>query len=98
VRLTAKGKKARVEHARRLNAVEKNWEKSVGRMTLEVLRKGLDAVIDHPKFVDGLKPHAGGWRLNKRYVAQTDAVLAYPRAGLPHHPMITHRGGFPDGC
>jgi DNA-binding MarR family transcriptional regulator/predicted transcriptional regulator len=96
VKLTAKGKKARDDYPKRVAAVGKRWEKSVGRQTVAVLRRGLDAILDHPKFVEGLKPH-GGWRVDKRYAAQTDAVLANPRAGLPQHPMITHRGGFPDG-
>jgi hypothetical protein len=34
----------------------------------------------------GLKPYPDGWR----------ASLPPPQ-GLPHYPMILHRGGFPDG-
>jgi hypothetical protein len=96
VKLTAKGKNARDDHPKRIATIEKRWEQSVGRQTVVVLRKGLDAILDHSKFVEGLRPH-GGWRVDKRYARQTEAVLADPRAGLPQHPMITHRGGFPDG-
>ena len=98
LKLTAKGKEAREDYPTRVAAIEARWELSVGRQTLVALRQGLDTVLDHPKFVAGLQPHAGGWRLDKRYVALTNATIADPRAGLPHHPMITHRGGFPDGA
>ncbi len=96
VKLTPKGKKSRDDHPKRIAAIEKRWEQSAGRQTVSVIRTGLDAVLDHPKLIVGLKPH-GGWRVDKRYLAQTNAVLADPRTGLPHHPMLTHRGGFPDG-
>jgi hypothetical protein len=98
VALTAKGKKARDEYPKRVAAIEKRWAAEVGSPTVDALRKGLDAILDHPKFVDGVTPHNGGWRLDKRYAALTNAMLAEPRATLPHHPMITHRGGFPDGA
>jgi DNA-binding MarR family transcriptional regulator len=98
VKLTAKGKKARADYARSLSAIEKRWEKTFGKQTVHTLRKSLEELTGHTKFVEGLEPHDGGWRLNKRYIAQTNAVLADPRGALPQHPMITHRGGFPDGC
>ena len=98
LKLTAKGRKARDEYPRRVAAIEARWEQSVGRQPLVVLRNGLDAILSHPKLVDGLEPHTGGWRLDQRYIALTNAVLADPRAALPNHPMITHRGGFPDGA
>jgi hypothetical protein len=34
----------------------------------------------------GLEPHPGGWRESVR---KPDT--------LPHHPMVLHRGGYPDG-
>lgn len=98
VKPTAKGKKARQEYERSLSLIEKRWENTHGRKTIDAIRKTLDTVLDTPKFVEGLTPHEGGWRWNKRYIALTNAVLASPRATLPCHPMITHRGGFPDGC
>ena len=45
----------------------------------------------------GLEPPPGGWRLTKRYIEQTKAVLDDPLAALPHYPMVLHRGGWPDG-
>lgn len=97
VKLTAKGKKSRDHYLRSLATIEKSWEKAFGKQTLESIRGTLNGVIANRKLVEGLKPHDGSWRLNKRYIAQTNAVLADPHAALPHHPMITHRGGFPDG-
>ena len=31
------------------------------------------------------------------YATATARLLADPRAALPHHPLMLHRGGFPDG-
>jgi DNA-binding MarR family transcriptional regulator len=98
VKLTANGKKARDGYPGDVSAIEKRWSKTVGKPTLATLRGSLEALVSDAKFVDGVTPHEGSWRLNKRYLAQTEAVLADPRAALAHHPMITHRGGFPDGC
>lgn len=98
VKLTAKGRKARNESARLLSTIEKRWEKALGKQAIDAIRGGLASVIGNTKFGEGLTPHELGWRLNKRYIAQTSAVLANASTALPHHPMITHRGGFPDGC
>ena len=45
----------------------------------------------------GLRPHPGGWRGSKPYLAQTEAMLEDPTGMLPHYPMVLHRGGWPDG-
>ena len=31
------------------------------------------------------------------YATATARLLADPRAALPHHPLMLHRDGFPDG-
>jgi DNA-binding MarR family transcriptional regulator len=98
VKLTTKGKKARDAYQGAIADIEARWEKSVGRQTLVVIRKGLDTILGDPKFVEALEPSPGSWRLDKRYAPLTEAQLAHPRQALPHHPMITHRGGFPDGA
>jgi hypothetical protein len=41
-------------------------------------------------------PDPGSWRARKPYLAQTEAVLADAGA-LAHYPMVSHRGGYPDG-
>ena len=45
----------------------------------------------------GLVPYPGGWRAHPPYLSQTEAMLADPAAALPYYPMVSHRGGFPDG-
>ena len=45
----------------------------------------------------GLVPPPGCWRGEKPYLTQTRRVLAEPAAALPWHPMVLHRGGWPDG-
>jgi hypothetical protein len=47
--------------------------------------------------VEGLVPPEGCWRGERPYLAQTQRVLADPLASLPRHPMVLHRGGWPDG-
>jgi hypothetical protein len=45
----------------------------------------------------GLVPPEGCWRAERPYRAHTDRVLADPLGALPRHPMVLHRGGWPDG-
>jgi hypothetical protein len=45
----------------------------------------------------GLVPPAGCWRGQHPYLKQTKRVLADPTGALPRHPMVLHRGGWPDG-
>jgi hypothetical protein len=44
----------------------------------------------------GLVPHPGCWRAEKPYLAQTERLLADPTGAMPWHPMVLHRGGWPD--
>jgi hypothetical protein len=62
------------------------------------LRAALEAVVSQREaLAAGLVPPPGGWRGEKPYLAQTRRVLADPAAALPWHPMVLHRGGWPDG-
>ena len=45
----------------------------------------------------GLVPPQGVWCGERAYLAQTQRVLADPTGALPWHPMVLHRGGWPDG-
>jgi hypothetical protein len=45
----------------------------------------------------GLVPHPGGWRAGPPYARLTQAMIADPAGALPHYPMVSHRGGYPDG-
>ena len=61
------------------------------------LRDALEAVVERPEALSaGLVPPAGCWRGEKPYLAQTRRLLADPFATLPWHPMVLHRGGWPD--
>lgn len=101
-RLTAKGEKAQAEAEGRLANIEKRWAKNFGSPTLRKLRDSLEDLAKPSKLgrsllAETIEPPEAGWRWHKRYRQLTDAFLANPRGALPRHPMILHRGGYPDG-
>jgi len=49
------------------------------------------------RLAEGLRPYPDGWRAHKPYLAQTTAMIDDPGGSLPHYPVVSHRGGFPDG-
>lgn len=62
------------------------------------LRNALVAVLSQTDGLsEGLIPPEGCWRAEKPYRAQTDRLLVDPLGSLPRHPMVLHRGGWPDG-
>lgn len=62
------------------------------------LRDALCAVLTQTDaVVDGLTPPEGCWRAMPPYREQTQRLLSNPVGALPWHPMVLHRGGFPDG-
>jgi DNA-binding MarR family transcriptional regulator len=91
VALTAKGRKAEEEYRRRLGVVEEEWRDRFGAAAVLHLRESLEDLVgdgsaaSSPLF-RGLEPHLNSWR----------ASLPKPDL-LPHHPMILHRGAYPDG-
>jgi len=90
VRLTAKGRKARAEHVRRLAAVENEWSERYGAVTIARLRDVLERLVGDAEasgLLECIEPHAGGWR----------AAVA-SRTVFPHQATVLHRGGFPDGA
>lgn len=63
----------------------------------EQLRAALHAIVDRPgELSAGLVPPEGCWRAQRPYLTQTRRLLADPVAALPWHPMVLHRGGWPD--
>ncbi|UFS59589.1 MarR family winged helix-turn-helix transcriptional regulator [Subtercola endophyticus] len=44
-----------------------------------------------------LAPPLAAWRASIPFAAHTSAVRADPFAHLPRFPLVTHRGGYPDG-
>ncbi len=62
------------------------------------LRACLEVIVSQREaLAEGLHPPEGCWRAEKPYVTQTQRMLADPTAALPWHPMVLHRGGWPDG-
>ena len=102
VHLTHEGSSVKTTHTRRLTEIETSWNERFGAEALGNLRAALEAMYDEPKghslISPGLVPPERGWRATKAYKAQTEAFLGSPRNGLPHHPLLTHRGGWPDGA
>lgn len=96
-RLTRFGTGARdaipAQHAR----VEELWSQRLGHSRVERLRSATGAVLEQPNLAAGLAPPPGAWRSEPRYLPQTEAMLSDPSTGLPRHPMVLHRGGWPDG-
>jgi DNA-binding MarR family transcriptional regulator len=95
--LTQKGRTAQAAVAPILAALETRWQSEFGADVVEQLRAALEALLANPRLPEGLQPPATGWRAQKPYAKQTAALIADPRSALPHFPLVTHRGGWPDG-
>ena len=92
VRLTTRGREAQ-ERAQRLHA-----EVGRGRRPSPAAPRSARRHPRRPELLAvGLRPHAGGWRGTRPYLAQTEAMLDDPTGVLPHYPMVLPRGGWPDG-
>jgi DNA-binding MarR family transcriptional regulator len=102
VRLTPKGRAARDAYWRHVDDVEARWRARYRAGAIDRLRAALERLFDHaegepPRLAEGLVPSPAGWRNRTQYRAQTEAMQRDPAAALPHHPMVLHRGGWPDG-
>jgi hypothetical protein len=91
VRLTAKGRKARLASRELLEMVEARWMEGFGAATIDDVRSALAQIAVDPSggpspLFAGIEPYPDGWR------------VSVPRPEtLPHFPMVLHRGGYPDG-
>jgi DNA-binding MarR family transcriptional regulator len=81
--LTAKGRQAQETYHRLVWMIEERWRARLGNETIRTLRDSLERLEQSVRVPE---PYPGGWRAS---VPTAD--------GLPHYPMILHRGGFPDG-
>jgi DNA-binding MarR family transcriptional regulator len=102
IRLTSKGEEAQQAYLRRLAIVDDRWRERFGEQTIAALRESLTALILQKiggqfSLAEGLMPYPDGWRARKPYLLRTLAFIADPGGSLPHHPMVLHRGGYPDG-
>jgi hypothetical protein len=87
IALTAAGTAARLDYERR--AVRPSGG------DLDVVLRELLGRSD--EVAAGLVPPEGNWRGEAPYLKQTQRILADPTGALPWHPMVLHRGGWPDG-
>jgi hypothetical protein len=78
------------------------WREQFGAGLIDELRAGLTELLtrrdpEGPTLAVGLMPGPDGWRGQAPYGNLTRIFVADPAAALPHYPMVSHRGGFPDG-
>jgi hypothetical protein len=97
VRLTDRGQRGRAKYERVLAATESAWRARFGVGAIARLDRALDSILGVDSFAEGLEPYPSGWRANPPYATLTKALLANPVAVLPEYPMVSHRGGYPDG-
>lgn len=87
IQLTEGGLQAVEEYRRRAREVKDDR-----------LRHALDAVLEQGEALSAcFVPPEGCWRGEHPYLAQTQRLVARPTAAMPWHPMVLHRGGWPDG-
>jgi DNA-binding MarR family transcriptional regulator len=92
--LTERGAAAQRRHHELIERVDDTWRERFGPDA----GAALTAIRDQTAaLVAGLTPPPAGWRANPPYASLTKALLADPAASLPHYPMVSHRGGYPDG-
>ena len=89
--LTPKGRRAHKAYLQLVRTIEERWQARFGNDAIHSLRELLESLIGEPTaqlspLFRGLVPYPNGWR----------ASIPKPE-GLPHYPMVLHRGGFPDG-
>ena len=89
-RLTAKGGRAQDAYLQWAGTVEPQWEARFGAHAVRRLRAATERLVTEPAVQSplwrGIEPYPDGWR----------AQVPRPRT-LPHYPVVSPRGGFPDG-
>ncbi len=94
--LNAKGEEARDLYQPLVQQIEDRWRETFAAATIAELRQSLERFVGDPSaspLFGGLVPYPDGWRAADYLKAkQTGKALL-----LPQYPMVSHRGGFPDG-
>jgi len=88
VSLSDSGLRARGKYLETVNKIEISWNNRYGAGALNALRLQLTHVVCDSQrcLLKGAEPYADNWRAKLR-----------ARRVLPNQPVITHRGGYPDG-
>lgn len=89
--LTPAGRRLQTRYSELVWEIEKRWQTRCSRAAITALRSRLERMVGEPTagrspLFLGLEPYPDCWR----------ASVPKPE-GLPHFPMILHRGGYPDG-
>jgi methyltransferase (TIGR00027 family) len=103
VRLTPRGEQAQDGYHRLAGRIGDGWRARSGDGVIDGLTAALRSLYAQPDgqpqplIGAGLVPYPDGWRAHPPYQRLTEAMIADPAGTLPHYPMVTHRGGYPDG-
>ena len=103
VSLTPCGVQAQAAYHRRAGGIVDGWRSRHGDGVIDGLAAALRALYAEPDGSDGplisagLVPGPQGWRAHPPYLKLTEAMIADPAGSLPNYPMVSHRGGYPDG-
>jgi hypothetical protein len=84
IRLTEKGLQAKANYRRQLAATDRAMSERFGADIIDPVRAALESIVGGP-ILQHLQAYPDGWR------------AARPVELLPHHPLVLHRGGYPDG-
>ena len=99
--LTERGREAQAGYLRLASTLQERWQARFGAAPVTALGESLRALFvlheEQSAVAAALAPYPEGWRANPPYLARTRAMISDPAAALPHYPMVSHRGGFPDG-
>lgn len=90
IRLTEKGLVAQARYGELVREIEDRWSGNSAlyiNKILNILESIVkDGTATHSPLFAGLKPYPEGWRAKVR-----------GEGLLPHFPVVSHRGGYPDG-
>ncbi len=93
-RLTPDGVEAKRATRELVGVIERRWRRRHGASLITSLRSALEKL--QPRLGEGLMPEPEGWRVERPWVAQTKAMIE--DGALPHYPMLSSQGDWPDGA
>ena len=88
--LKPKAEVVRARYFKFTREIEMRWKERFGIEVIDALRASLERIEGSARgksrLLESVKSYPGGWR------AKAPEITA-----LPHFPLVTHRGGYPDG-